>query len=1079
MRITTLIVNRWKRFRFKNIVKDEFDTYFYLNEYHDVKALGIDPVMHYIDFGWKENRDPNSLFSTSFYIANNPDVKESAVNPFVHFLLNGLKEGRLPNPRGIPYFPKKTQEMNLLSWLTTSKKEKEIKQLRESPLFDEEFYLENSPDIAKCKLDAVQHFYNYGWKENRQLSPVIDAGFLLRMYPEFKHSDINPITALLNGKFESDFPRTVDLYLNQSEEPVVLFAVDSALNKTTEQYLIQLFEWLKRRSKITFKIIVWDNEALLAKINQHYNCLSIKKTELDSFSTLYKKVIRFAGYRTKLIYTNFHLDIEKRNLLKQLHAPILLHSHCFSDIYQSEKIFNEIKKTYDIFLFNHQVESKELEIFKKNKHKVRTVSINNPAEYIINIIRKTGKINPLVSIVVPNYNYSSYLKKRIDSILNQTFQDFELIIIDDHSSDNSVEVIEPYLAHPFIRLLQNRKNSGSVMKQWVIGVKNAVGELVWVAEADDYCEPNFLERTIPAFSDRDVTISYTNSHIIDTDNNITGNYETYYSNLNNQHWSKSYIIFGNEEVNFGLGVKNTIPNASAVVFKRIPLLNTLTQMKLTFVLSGDWYVYLSVLGMNSKIAFCAEKLNYHRKHNSTITSVSHAQENKQLIISEQNTLHRLVFAHFELRNIFLSIWKKQLAGQLMGLYPTIKEESFHEIYPYEENIGLIKQNAERNIAKTIVIISNDSDFSGAPQNILSVARRLHQHYGIKCISFCMREGECFSEFKEYGEAWIIDNYGFINSKEVYISEYLTTLSSKPMFALANTVVTSVIIPQLKKSFIPVAYLLHDYTHSIDKQTLKYSYELSDVIIYSTPFMINKNLADYKFNLDKTFILPQGLYKNEFLEPRSIKDRLLIREQNSIPHDALVVIGCGSVNTRKGVDIFTTTAINVLSKWRADNEIHFLWLGGEIGVKTDSEYCRYLYRDIVNSASEKFIHFIKGTKDVKPYFDASDVFFLTSREDPFPTVVQEAIASGLIVAGFEGTGGAIDLIKKANGMVFPFLDTTCAVEYFCSLNNQIDDLKRKAEISKEIISKEYNFSDYVDNIMKLLVNELQLQNYDLF
>ena len=53
-------------------------------------------------------------------------------------------------------------------------------------------------------------------------------------------------------------------------------------------------------------------------------------------------------------------------------------------------------------------------------------------------------MSPTVSVIIPNYNHAPYLKERIDSVLNQTYQDFEVIILDDCSPDNSVEVIEQY-----------------------------------------------------------------------------------------------------------------------------------------------------------------------------------------------------------------------------------------------------------------------------------------------------------------------------------------------------------------------------------------------------------------------------------------------------------------------------------------------------------------------------------------------------------------------------------------------------------------------------------------------------------
>src|SRR5437868_456309 len=93
---------------------------------------------------------------------------------------------------------------------------------------------------------------------------------------------------------------------------------------------------------------------------------------------------------------------------------------------------------------------------------------------------------PIVSVVVPNYNHARFLRKRIDSVLGQTYQDFELILMDDCSTDESRSIIEEYAREARIRIELNEENSGSTFKQWNKGVRLARGEYVWIAESDDY-----------------------------------------------------------------------------------------------------------------------------------------------------------------------------------------------------------------------------------------------------------------------------------------------------------------------------------------------------------------------------------------------------------------------------------------------------------------------------------------------------------------------------------------------------------------------------------------------------------------
>ena len=109
---------------------------------------------------------------------------------------------------------------------------------------------------------------------------------------------------------------------------------------------------------------------------------------------------------------------------------------------------------------------------------------------------KRSSQSPLVSIIVPNYNHAAFLGERLLSILSQTFQNFELIVLDDASSDDSLAVIREQLQdHPH-QLFCNAVNSGQPCSQWLSGIKKASGRYIWIAESDDTCSPLFLERMV-------------------------------------------------------------------------------------------------------------------------------------------------------------------------------------------------------------------------------------------------------------------------------------------------------------------------------------------------------------------------------------------------------------------------------------------------------------------------------------------------------------------------------------------------------------------------------------------------------
>lgn len=121
-----------------------------------------------------------------------------------------------------------------------------------------------------------------------------------------------------------------------------------------------------------------------------------------------------------------------------------------------------------------------------------------------------------VSVIIPNYNHALFLTQRIQSVLNQSFQDFELILLDDCSTDNSQSIIAQYQHHPKVsHVVYNETNSGSPFKQWAKGVALAQGAYIWIAESDDFAEASFLERCVTQLDKyASVGLVYCDSNII-------------------------------------------------------------------------------------------------------------------------------------------------------------------------------------------------------------------------------------------------------------------------------------------------------------------------------------------------------------------------------------------------------------------------------------------------------------------------------------------------------------------------------------------------------------------------------------
>jgi glycosyltransferase involved in cell wall biosynthesis len=244
-------------------------------------------------------------------------------------------------------------------------------------------------------------------------------------------------------------------------------------------------------------------------------------------------------------------------------------------------------------------------------------------------------LNPLVSIIIPNYNHEQFLMQRLDSILNQTFQDFEIILLDDCSTDKSNEIIKKYDKHPKVsHCLFNKVNSGNTFVQWNKGIKLAVGEFIWIAESDDYCDPLFLETVIkPLENDNNIVLSYTQSHSVSENGSITGNWLTHTNKLNTSFFLNDFIIEGNNFIKDFLIYKNVIPNASAVVFrKNIAKKNGGVNEDNKLRTCSDWLFYFEII-FNNKIAYNHNSLNSYRQHDKSVIAKLSKNESRLHIIN--------------------------------------------------------------------------------------------------------------------------------------------------------------------------------------------------------------------------------------------------------------------------------------------------------------------------------------------------------------------------------------------------------------------------------------------------------------
>ncbi len=226
---------------------------------------------------------------------------------------------------------------------------------------------------------------------------------------------------------------------------------------------------------------------------------------------------------------------------------------------------------------------------------------------------------PQVSIIVPSYNHAPYLERRLGSISNQTFTDFEIILLDDASSDGSAEICEQFARQHRCKFVRNEVNSGSAFKQWNRGLRLAQGQYVWIAESDDFASQRFLEVLVDRL-DRNpgCGLAYCQSLKIDEANNVLEPALPQLFDVDLQRWQQDFTADGRQECARFLIRDNTICNASAVLFRR-ELYEAVGGVDERLKLSSDWKFWASLL-RTSGLVYVAEPLNYFRTHSTSVRS---------------------------------------------------------------------------------------------------------------------------------------------------------------------------------------------------------------------------------------------------------------------------------------------------------------------------------------------------------------------------------------------------------------------------------------------------------------------------
>lgn len=227
--------------------------------------------------------------------------------------------------------------------------------------------------------------------------------------------------------------------------------------------------------------------------------------------------------------------------------------------------------------------------------------------------------SPKVTALVPSYNHGRYLRQRIESILQQTYTNLELIVIDDCSEDDSDEVIRSLQAQYSFKYLRNARNTGTPFSAWeYVLSRDGVGKYVWICESDDYADPRFLEVTVAALQKNPVAVlAYCDSWVVDEGGHQVGHTDTFFHDIWHEvRWDKAFIRNGLEELSEFQVRGQTVPNMSSALILTDAFRKAYHPFLKKLKLTGDW-LFIGWLMNHGSVVYCKETLSYFRRHEVT------------------------------------------------------------------------------------------------------------------------------------------------------------------------------------------------------------------------------------------------------------------------------------------------------------------------------------------------------------------------------------------------------------------------------------------------------------------------------
>ena len=428
------------------------------------------------------------------------------------------------------------------------------------------------------------------------------------------------------------------------------------------------------------------------------------------------------------------------------------------------------------------------------------------------------------------------------------------------------------------------------------------------------------------------------------------------------------------------------------------------------------------------------------------------------------------------------------------LYPDIKKNQMNPLYHFfkygmnEGRIGYLdfkkyikKGKCTFNEKKDVIaIVHHESSATGAPLLGFNISKSLNTNYNI--INIVIKKSNIHESF--YDESFLVleNVHNLAELLLIKLIKYLVDEYSISCF-VCNSIVTNPILMIANKLNIATLSLIHEFAE----------YTRPKNKILNTIISANKVILPAKIIQDSIMeqlievagirnipsnieIKPQGKlpYLPEMYGESDAEEIILKKLNIESKENYKIIVASGYAQIRKGVDLFIYIARYIKNYY--ESKCKFVWVGDGFCPENDFSYSLWLKREIKHLGLENDFIFLEHQKSLNNIFSIADVFCLTSRMDPFPNVVIDALEANLPIACFRDASGSVEFLEENNAecIIADYLDTHQLGE---KIYQYLENNKIKKEINKQIVAKKLDFNSYI-NYIEEKINEAKVEQKEI-